>query len=301
MPISTRHQKEYVSTRRLPRQKPISSSEAKQRAKQKFTSGGISHKLDQVYNYLLTARIATTHQIQSFIDVAPRTLRGYQENYWIFANTMPDQLSLPQVDILTDNKVWILGSVGMEYAKLDGRLPSSHVGYNFNHQTHDLLCNHTITHIKDRAAGAGHSLVWYGAYEARIINSDKRVTIEPDARLDLFDRSGEPSHCYYFEYHNERGSDRAMDKIDRYERHAISHSYRNYWDSKTPPTVLITYTHKAVYTGYVQALSQYSQTRDIRCKYWSMPLRRIMKDERSDLWVDLNARLLDRQEQVKLF
>lgn len=303
MSISDSQLSTQIDHRTLPRHTPQSESQSRRQAKMAYSNGSVRGRLKDVYEFLLVARVATSFQLKQVLGVAPSTLRRYQADRWITGSPVPDELvsmGLPRRTTYRDSRVYSLTRASYEYAKLQGRISNKSVGYDYMRMEHDLLCNHVVTELIKRASESDYRYAWFGAYESRQTNSDKTY-LEPDARL-VFTQS-DRQMCFMVEYHNEDNSRRAAGKIEKYETQIKTQNWRRYWNGDKAPVVLIAYTHKAAYTGYVRELIQ-RRNKDgkIYGRYYALPVRRFLdKDGDATYWLDLNARANDEKRQIDLF
>lgn len=186
----------------------------------------------------------------------------------------------------TDSKgfyVYTLGAVGYQIAalKTDHQVPTGYIGFGTDRILHDLLVAETMLQLL-KATPEPLRPQWSSRFEATVRDDENRPLLEPDAMLTLY--SGHQRRALYLmEYHNEDTARRAAGKVERYEHVYRSGHWQRAYDSETMPTILVGFTHRAVATGYQDALAAQA-TRGLRCTYLGKPLNSILKGNKPGIW-----------------
>lgn len=269
---------------------PISEKAAKTEAIRLLRNDALSPLATRTLDALTTAGILTRAQLKHLTSVSNRSLNRYHKQHLIDTLIAPDTLTAYGLAHSSRRlRLYTLGMVGLAVAEQKERLAATYIGYGTHQITHDVLCNTVVLSLIKTGAAAGYRCDWYGKYEARVYGMDgnlKACILEPDALL-IFTKEGEPPRPFIIEYHNETHQNRVLEKVEKYEREARNQQWRDTWPLDHFPTVLAAFTHKAVATGYNDALRRV-RGRGLRCRYLGQQFA-LNKDDPAAWW-DFNGR-----------
>lgn len=274
---------------RRARRANLTPHEAKQQAAKMVTDGAISARLSLVLEALAVGGVLTSGQLQRVARVATRSLQRYHQHHLLdrlyLAPEAVEQLQLTPVP--ADRRLYTLGIVGLELARrAHPRLPTGYTGYGMHRIAHDLLCNEVVIRLALTALARGSNPLWVSKYEATVHDEVGRPLLEPDALLTLKDQ--ETRALYLVEYHHEDHGGRAEEKVRRYETTYRDGHWQRAWATDTMPTVLVVWTHKAVGTGYREAIAA-AKGRGLRCTYLGKPWHTILAEEHPLQWFNFNT------------
>ena len=147
-----------------------------------------------------------------------------------------------------------LGPIGEALArKLYPTTPLHTPDYNLERLMHDLLTNEVVLRLATMGRAKGWQVYWAGTNAAELRKGSEQI-IEPDALLAF--RKGEEERAFAIEFHNERGTRRAKDKVRRYERaYPLEELWGAIWEVERFPSVLAVFHDPAVGRGYKEALA----------------------------------------------
>ena len=147
-----------------------------------------------------------------------------------------------------------LGPIGETLArKLYLTTPLHTPDYNLERLMHDLLTNEVVLRLAAMGRERGWEVYWAGTNAAELRKGSEQI-IEPDALL-VFRKEGD-ERAFAVEFHNERGTRRARDKVRRYERaYPMENLWGPIWEIERFPAVLAVFHDPAVGRGYKEALT----------------------------------------------
>jgi len=148
-----------------------------------------------------------------------------------------------------------LGSVGEVLAKhLYPMTPLHTPDYSLERLMHDFFTNEIVLRLAILGREQGWGVWWAGTNAAELRKGSEQI-LEPDALLVFRRDDGE--RVYAVEYHGERGTRRARDKVRRYERaYSMDDLWESIWETETFPAVLAVFHDPAVGRGYKESLTQ---------------------------------------------
>ncbi|HEB65074.1 MAG TPA: hypothetical protein ENJ02_05985 [Chloroflexi bacterium] len=189
--------------------------------------------------------------------------------------------------LLPGSRIYTLGPVGLELAKMRGLTPSTgHMAYPLSRVMHDVILTEILLRISRHAAGRGWSVTWIGTAEAALFTPDRsREVLEPDALLRLT-KDGE-ERLFALEYHNEDKRSRAERKVDQYEAVCAVNAalWMEQWETAAFPTLLAVFRHDIVGKGYVDKLSGMQP----QVRYYGKLLSGVLQGN-LDQWLNLSTR-----------
>jgi hypothetical protein len=291
MPVSFTETPAYHVRGHRSQRPDISSNEAKQRAQTLLTAGRLSPLLAKVVETLAVAGVLTSAQLHQVTDVSPRTLRRYHYQH-VLDRLYVVPTELRTAGLATDAialRLYTLGAVGSAVATLhqpDRLLPTGYTGYGMHRITHEVLTNEVVIRLAHAALTRGYDPLWHSKYEATVHDDAKRAVLEPDAWLVL--RRGSERHHYMVEYHNEAYGARAEQKVRKYEATYRDGHWQRAWNTSEMPTILVVWTHKAVGTGYREAVEA-ARGRGLRCTYLGKPWQAVISGEHPLQWLNFNT------------
>ncbi len=256
----------------------ITAHEAKRRAMQLLREHRLSSLANKVMDALAVAGVLSDEQIKSLQPLSDRSLVRYYKRHLL------DRLPLHTLELgrygMSCAQVFTLGMVGVEIAELrHGRVPTGYLGFGIHRITHDLLCNETMIQLCRLAHGRHRFPVWRSRFEATVRDDAGRAVLEPDAMLQV----EQPFGQWVLEYHNEDYSGRAAQKVERYEETYRTGHWQRSWRTETMPAVLVAFTHRAVATGYQEAVREQASF-GLRCTYLGKPWSSIRKGDAPHVW-----------------
>lgn len=267
------------ASRRRTTRDPITPHEAKQRAYFLLAEGKITGKQSQVLSTLAVAGVLDEQQLARLIGISGRSLRRYHSQHLL------DRLYVVPASLRTVGfirageslRLYKLGAVGRAIVAHDQPLvPSGYEGFGVHRLTHDVLANEVMIRVARAGADAGYDPIWLSKYEATVHDDAGRPMLEPDAMLELR-HAHRATQRFLLEYHNEDDSRRAAGKIKRYEEVARDGHWQHAWNTETLPTVLVSWTHNAVATGYSAAIERQAHRHlGLRFRYLGMPIQRLL-------------------------
>lgn len=277
---------ELPPLRRKAKRHALTPHEAKLEAIRLLRDQSISPIANKVIDLLAVAGVLTDQQLDTFTNVHDRTCRRYYKQHLL------DRLSIHALDLaalgLPCRYVYALGAVGLEIAAFRYELiPTGYIGYGVTRITHDLLCNQVAINVLQAALNHGWTAIWRSRYEATVHDDGGRPVLEPDAMVVLQAPSGGRYH-FVLEYHNEDTSRRAATKVAKYERVFRDGDWQRAWGTDVMPTVLISWTHNAVATGYKAAIEDAAR-RGLRCTYLGKPWSSVVQNSAPGLWKDFRT------------
>ena len=274
------------STGRYAEVPQITSYEAKQKAILMIRRGRLhpQSKLYHVINLLGTAGVLLEKQLLELGHIAKRTLRRYRKNSIIDLVPTP----LPLREFLDAKRIWALGPVGLQLAKLQFELvPTGYLESKIDNITHDVLCNYVYIEILKAAEKKGVTALLKSRYEVALRDFRNQQILQPDAMIILRDEGGSETP-FLVEYHHEDSSVRAPGKVKKYEYVYTDVSWEEQWNLTTFPPILIVTTHKAPAVGYKKDIEERSEGVGVRCRYLIKPLKSLLEEKKSPLvWLEL--------------
>lgn len=264
----------------------ITAYEAKQKANLMIRRGRLhpQSKLFYVIGLLGTTGVLLEKQLLSLGHIAKRTLRRYRKNSIIDLIPTPSPLR----KLLDANRIWTLGPVGLQLAKLQFDLvPTGYLESKIDNITHDVLCNYVYIEILKAAQKKNVTAILKSRYEVALHDFRNQQILQPDAMIILEDEKGKQKH-FLVEYHNENFSSRAPEKVKKYEYVYTDVNWREQWHMKNFPPILIVTTHKAVAHGYKKNIEERSQGVGVKCRYLIKPLKTFLEQSQSPfVWLNL--------------
>lgn len=265
----------------------MSTYEAKQEALLMIRRGLVkpSSKLYQIIALLGTAGVLTQEHLLELGNISTRTLGRYRKKGILDIVPTPRTIN----ELLKARRVWALGPIGQQLSKMQLEVvPTGYLESQIDNISHDVLCNNVYVEVLRAVAKKGYTAILKSRYEASLKDFRNSQILQPDAMIILrHDRTGEEK-TFVVEYHNEKNSSRASEKIKKYE-----HVYREgYWEDqwhldKFPPILIVT-THRAPALGYKKDITQRQLGMGVRCIYLIKPLRTFLDGSQSPLvWLDL--------------
>lgn len=272
---------------RKPTRAPISAHEAKQQAAYCVKNTYPSIYAHQVIDYLARGGVLTDSQLTQLNGLDERTLRNYFKQHLL--DLLPwEVLDLARLGIPHTKHVYTLGSVGLEIGTYcHGLVPTGYYGLGVHRITHDLLANQVVIHLIQAAAAHGYEYEWHGKYQATVHDTEGRPVLEPDAMLIC--KQGSQQRRLLLEYHHEDSGRRAIDKVERYEELWRNGHWRRAWQADELPLVLICWTHRAVGSGYRQAIELVSR-RGLLGRYLGKPWDAFQTGHAPTIWQDFKSR-----------
>lgn len=266
---------------------PITSHEAKQRAYYLMTEGKITGKQSQTLNTLAVAGVLSEQQLDRLIGISGRSLRRYQGQH-LLDRLYVEPAPLKRIGFVGEGenlRLYKLGAVGRAIVAQDQPLvPSGYEGFGVHRLTHDVLANEVMIHLIRAAFHAGYNPIWFNKYEATVHDDSGRPVLEPDAMLVL-EHPQRPTQRFVLEYHNEDDGRRAAGKVKRYEEVVRDGHWQHAWNTETLPTVLVSWSHNAVATGYRAAIERQAHRHlGLRFRYLGMPIQRLLVEHDPLQW-----------------
>ena len=237
-----------------------------------------------------TLGILTESQLSSLTGIHDRTLRTYRSKERLIDTVRTPQDLAPFIDALgvqgrkKEGKrltLYTLGPVGKVLAQRYEKYPLAGYLQELEEQVaHDVLCN-TIYH--GIAMHLGMERVRYrNRISATLRTPSGTAILEPDAMLEIKDSRGK-KRVFVVEYHNEDTRRRVRAKLERYETVAREVNWSDQWEIDEFPTVLVSWTHGIVATGYVKEMARMAKQRALRCTYVGMPIHLMLGTGRDPL------------------
>ena len=274
-----------TTSRHRSKRPPITRREAKARAARLLTDGRISATQQRVLASLAVAGVLSEAQLHRLLGVSGRSLRRYQQRHLL------DRLYIfpPKLQALgLENgypRLYKLGQVGLAIAQHDqAQVPSGYEGFGVHKLTHDVLANELLLRVTLAAVDRGFDPIWLNKYEATVHDDSGRATLEPDGMLVLR-HERDATRRILLEYHNEDDGRRTAEKVRRYEEAIRDGHWRRAWNCDAFPTILISWSHNAVATGYQEAIAQqHHRHLGLRGRYLGMPITRLLAGADPLLW-----------------
>ena len=92
---------------------------------------------------------------------------------------------------------------------------------------------------------------------------------------------------FVVEYHNEDTRRRVRSKLDRYETVIREVNWADQWEVDEFPTILVSWTHGVVATGYKEEIARLAKQRPVRGKYLGMPIHLMLDPTENPLrWIN---------------
>ena len=185
--------KEKSSTRRTGRVAlipQISAYEAKQQALLMIRKGLINPqtKMHLVINLLGTTGVLLEEQLLYLSGISKRTLRRYRKKGIIDLVPTP----LPLQELLNAKRIWALGPVGLQLAKIQFDLvPTGYLESKIDNITHDALCNYVYFEILKAAEKEGVTAILKSRYEIALKDFRGQQILQPDAMIQQIMRGKE--------------------------------------------------------------------------------------------------------------
>jgi hypothetical protein len=180
----------------------------------------------------------------------------------------------------------VLGPVGVEIASTRHNCapPVGYQHYTLTRVMHDVICNEVVLRLADYWGGQGWEVEWLGKYEATLNPKDGSASLlEPDAFLRI-QRDG-VEQAFVLEYHNERKSIRAAQKVKAYETAYSEGNWKDKWQVESFPPVLVVFWQVIVGEGYLEAL----QGKNLNCGFYGRWLAKVLEGDLGK-WRDLRAK-----------
>ena len=275
-----------ITAQRTPRRAKrieLHPSEAKQYAIGLLRDHRISALASHVLDILAVAGVLSESQISSLISISYRSLLRYYKLHLL--DRIPTHgLSLSSYGFDASETLYTLGMAGVAIMemRLEGPVPKSYLAYGIHRVTHELLTNEVVIQLSKQALAQGLAPTWHSKYEATVHDDERRPTLEPDALIELGGRQ------FVLEYHNEDTARRAAQKVQRYERVQRGGAWQRSWQTNEFPWVLVAFTHRAVATGYQEAV-QDAASMGLRCRYLGKPWQSFQRGDDPALWQDFRT------------
>ncbi len=236
-----------------------SRSRRRFRANGNLAERGLTPRQWYVVDMLAHGGVMTAGQL----GLPPRTLRHYARLGLVRRLDFPgdevrealEALGWP-ADRRQDWGLWTLGPAGRELALQ--RWPfapmSGYEVWPLQRVLHDVVVVEIGRFLAGYAREQGWEVFWAGTNAAELRRGQEEV-LEPDS-LMVF-RRGVEVRAVCIEYHNERGTARAREKVRRYERaFRATERWQAHWDLEDFPVVLAVAHDPAVLRGYLEALRE---------------------------------------------
>jgi hypothetical protein len=283
------------STRRQPGRRatllPLSDYDITQRAHDLIRRDALSPSAQAAISVLAQVGVLPEKHLFQLTGIQVRTLQKYRSSQYRFIDVVstPSEL-LPFLEFLgvqglkKNGKrltLCTLGPVGKALAQRYEKHPLTGYLQELEEQVaHDVLCN-TIYH--GIAMHLGMERVRYrNRISATLRTPSGTAILEPDAMLEIKDSRGK-KQVFVVEYHNEDTRRRVRAKVERYETVAREVNWADQWEIDEFPTVLVSWTHGIVATGYVEEMARMAQQRALRCTYVGMPIHLMLGTGRDPL------------------
>jgi hypothetical protein len=262
----------------------LSDYDVLQRALGLLQCNSVTPLMERTVTLLGTTGILTESQLSTLTGIQDRTLRTYRSKTRLLDMVPTPQDLAPFIDALGVRgrkkagkrlTLYTLGPVGKLLAARYERHPLSGYLQQLEAQVaHDVLCN-TVYHAI--AMHVGTERVRYrNRLSATLRTPSGTAILEPDAMLEIEDSRGQ-KHVFVVEYHNEDTRRRVRAKVERYESVMREVNWAEQWEIEEFPTVLVSWTHGIVATGYVEELARLARQRALRCTYLGMPIRLLLE------------------------
>ncbi len=261
----------------------MTSKAAKERA-DALLIGGLSPTAWHVIDILAQTGVATLAQLH----VSRSVMLKYGRAFIVSRLQIPPRVVRDELNtLLPGSRLYTLGPVGVELAKMRGLTPSTgHMAYPLARVMHDVILTEILLRISRHAAGQGWSVTWLGTAEAALFEEGRtREILEPDALLRLT-RDGH-ERLFAVEYHNEDKRSRAERKVDQYETVAAVHAaeWMAQWETDAFPALLAVFRRDIVGKGYVDKLAGMQP----QVRYYGKLLNGVLQDN-LDEWLNLSTR-----------
>lgn len=280
---------------------PLSEYDVLQRAHDLVRRDALPRSVQTAIALLAHVGILTETQFLNLVGIQLRTLQKYRSNSCRFIDSVTTPVALlPFVDHLGVQgqrkqgkrlTLCVLGPVGRVLAQRYTK--HSLTGYLqvLEEQiAHDVLCNSIYYAL---AMSLGIERVRYrNRVSATLRTSSGTAILEPDALLELKDSKGR-KHAFVVEYHNEDTQRRVRHKLDRYEQVARDVNWADQWELETFPTVLVSWTHPIVATGYADEVERRTQQRPLQCRYLGMPIELLLAGHNPLQWKNFRTRTVE--------
>lgn len=268
----------------------LTQYEARQEALQILHKGSLGKrsKARALIALMNSAGIVTAAQLKELLSVDERSLRRYREKNYLERVLIPPSLE-PLLPAQT-HFLYALGMVGIELATLiHGRSPTGYIEARQDKVSHDALANLVYYHMYKGVKPLGYSAILYSRYEATVHDYKGKPLLEPDAMIVL-KHPTKARQVYLVEYHHEHFGTRVSNKVVKYDN--VLRDYPEEWQSKwqttTPPTVLVVWTHKAVGSGYAKYFAeQRNYSAQPLSRWLGRPLQSFLDKQTVLLWENL--------------
>jgi hypothetical protein len=270
----------------------LTQYEARQEALQLLHEGvlGKRSKARALIALMNSAGIVTAAHLKELLNVNERSLRRYREK-----NYLERVLISPALESFLPPQtyfVYALGMVGIELATLiHGRTPTGYIEAQQDKVSHDLLTNLVYYHLYKGVKPLGYTAILYSRYEATIHDYKGKPLLEPDAMIVL-KHPTRARQVYLMEYHHEDFGRRTAGKVVKYDNVLRDHpdEWQAKWQTPTPPTVLVIWTHKAVGTGYAKYFAeQRTYNAQPLARWLGKPLQAFLNKQTVLLWDNLGT------------
>lgn len=236
-----------------------SRSRRRFRANGNLAERGLTPRQWYVVDMLAHGGVVTAGQM----GLPPRTLRHYARLGLVRRLDFPSEDVAAALDVLgwpvdrrQDWSLWTLGPTGRELAAQRWSFApmSGYEVWPLQRVLHDVVVVEIVRLLAGYAREQGWEVFWAGTNAAELRRGQEEV-LEPDSLLVF--RRGIETRAVCIEYHNERGTARAREKVRRYERaFRESELWQTHWDLDTFPGVLAVAHDPTVLRGYMEALRE---------------------------------------------
>lgn len=267
----------------------LTPHEARQEAEQRVRTRSYSEAQRGAIQLLGACGVVRLDLFRRRLKLAERTVRKYRTLRLIDLVELPQALNTLFQDDL--HQAVVLGPVGLALAEMEERMvPRGYLSSPQDRISHDLLCSLVCLRLMDAFLQQGHEVILHGRYTATVLDDEGRPVLEPDALLEVKAAQG-PRHLFVVEYHHEDYGGRAMGKVSKYEEIWWHHDHgrrwcRRAWRATQMPTVLVAWTHRAVGTGYHEAIQTRKAGRGLENTYLGKPLSSFLAGDPPLLWRD---------------
>lgn len=235
----------------------INAYQAKQEALHMIRRGRMkpTSKLYNVVGLLGTAGVLPEADVIELGLVTKRTLNRYRKD--AILDVIPTPPLIGQE--LDPKQLWALGPVGLQLAKIQFELvPTGYLESKIDNVSHDVLCNCLYTQLHKATKNTEYTAILWNRYEVSLVDYKGVPYLQPDGMITL-KGNGKVGH-FLLEYHNEDWGGRASEKIKKYENlrgnNYTKVEWRDQWQLEKFPPILVIARHKAVATGYKEAVEQ---------------------------------------------